>query len=445
MTAFWCDHAWLGGAGLTNNVLVTINGGVLTDVQVRRTAPRGAERVRGIVLPGLANAHSHAFHRALRGRTHAGTGSFWTWRDQMYDVAARLDPSLYLALATATFAEMVLCGYTAVGEFHYLHHGPGGALYGNRNEMGHVLMEAANLAGIRLTLLDTCYLRGGFDVELNAVQRRYSDGSVDGWIERNEEFSKPTDPRTMKFGAAIHSVRALSELEMSEVAAWTQGRGFPLHAHVSEQVAENEACLRHTGRTPTQLLAHAGALSDRFCAVHATHLSSADMNLLGAAGATICICGTTERDLADGICESTGLVRAGARLAIGSDSHAVIDPFEETRAIETHQRLRTHTRGNHRSDELLSAASLNGYRSLGWMGGQLRVGSVADLVVIDPDSARLAGADRADIASLVFGATASDVRDVMVDGRWVVRDRTHMSCDVPRVLSTSIEAIWSTR
>ncbi len=443
MTTFWCEYAWLGGTGLTSNVLLTVIDGVLIDVQVLPTAPLGAERVSGIVLPGLANAHSHAFHRALRGRTHAGTGSFWTWRDQMYDVAARLDPSLYLALATATFAEMVLCGFTAVGEFHYLHHGPGGTLYDNRNEMGDVLMEAADQAGIRLTLLDTCYLRGGFAEDLNDVQRRYSDGSVDAWIERNEAFSKPTDTRTMKFGAAIHSVRALSEQQISEVAAWTLSHGLPLHAHVSEQVAENEACLRFTGRTPTQLLAHAGALSDQFCAVHATRLSSADIDLLGAAGATICICATTERDLADGICESTGLVRAGARLAIGSDSHAVIDPFEETRAIETHQRLKTHVRGNHRSDELVGAASLNGYRALGWAGGRLSAGAVADLVVIDPHSARLAGTDRADVASLVFGATASDVRDVMVNGRWVVRDRNHVSFDVPRALSTSIAAIWS--
>ena len=152
---------------LTRGVLLSINNGVFTDVSSTNSAPSDAEVVRGAVLPGFANAHSHAFHRALRGRTHGGTGSFWTWREQMYSVAARLDPDSYLALASATFAEMVLCGYTAIGEFHYLHHAPGGVAYSDPNAMGTALIEAARIAGIRLTLLDTCYLRGGFDVELN--------------------------------------------------------------------------------------------------------------------------------------------------------------------------------------------------------------------------------------------------------------------------------------
>ena len=428
---------------LTRGVLLSINNGVFTDVSSTNSAPSDAEVVRGAVLPGFANAHSHAFHRALRGRTHGGTGSFWTWREQMYSVAARLDPDSYLALASATFAEMVLCGYTAIGEFHYLHHAPGGVAYSDPNAMGTALIEAARIAGIRLTLLDTCYLRGGFDVELNEVQRHFSDGSVDQWAARNDLLSSTqVANRSTRLGAAIHSVRALSFEDLGGVASWSAAAGCPVHAHVSEQPAENEACVAHTGRTPSQLLADAGAIGESFSAVHATHLSPQDIAILGFARATACFCCTTERDLADGIGPSRALADAGARLSIGSDSHAVIDPFEEIRGIESHQRLLTNTRGVHGPAELLRAGSLDGYASIGWYGGVLAAGAVADLVVIDPSSVRLAGSNAADAASLVFGASAPDVSQVMVDGEWVVRDGSHLSIDVPRALATSIDSLW---
>ena len=433
----------MGGDSLTRGVLLSIASGVVTDVSTVDAPPSDAEVVRGATLPGFVNAHSHAFHRALRGRTHGGTGSFWTWRDQMYSVAARLDPDSYLALATATFAEMVQCGYTAVGEFHYLHHGPGGVAYSDPNAMGVALIEAARIAGIRLALLDTCYLRGGFDIELNQVQRRFSDRSVDQWAARNDLMnSTRVVNRSTRLGAAIHSVRALIFEDMGGVASWSAAAGCPLHAHVSEQPAENDACLAHTGRTPSQLLADAGAIGESFTAVHATHLSPHDIAILGSARATVCFCCTTERDLADGIGPSRALVDAGARLSIGSDSHAVIDPFEEIRAIESHQRLATNERGVHGPAELLGAGSFDGYESIGWYGGVLAAGAVADLVVINPSSVRLAGSNADDAASLVFGASAPDVSHVMIDGRWVVREGSHVSIDVPRALATSIDSLW---
>ena len=424
-------------------MLLSIDSGVFTDVSSADSAPSDAEVVRGAVLPGFANAHSHAFHRALRGRTHGGTGSFWTWREQMYSVAARLDPDSYLALATATFAEMVLCGYTAVGEFHYLHHAPGGIAYSDPNAMGAALIEAARVAGLRLTLLDTCYLRGGFDIELNHVQQRFSDGTVADWAARNDALtSSGVVNGSSRLGAAIHSVRALSLGEIGGVASWSASAGCPLHSHVSEQPAENTACLAHTGRTPLQLLADAGAIGPSFTAVHATHLSADDIGILGSARATACFCCTTERDLADGIGPSRALADAGARLSIGSDSHAVIDPFEEIRAIESHQRLVSNVRGVHTPAELLRGGSFDGYACIGWNGGILAAGAVADLVVIDPSSVRLAGSNVDDTASLVFGASAPDITQVMVDGRWVVRDGSHLSIDVPRALAASIDALW---
>ncbi len=433
----------MGGDSLSRGVILSIDNGVFTDVFSADSAPSGAEVVRGVVLPGFANAHSHAFHRALRGRTHGGTGSFWSWRDQMYSLAARLDPDSYLALASAAFAEMILCGYTAVGEFHYLHHAPGGVAYSDPNAMGAALIEAARIAGLRLTLLDTSYLRGGFDAELNETQRRFSDGTVDDWARRNDLFiSASAVNGSTRLGAAIHSVRALSFESMRVVASWSASAGCPLHAHVSEQPAENEACLAYTGRTPSQLLADAGAINESFTAVHATHLSSDDIGLLGSARATACFCCTTERDLADGIGPSRALADAGAQLSIGSDSHAVIDPFEEIRGIESHQRLVTNVRGVHGPADLLRAGSFDGYASIGWNGGILAAGAVADVVVIDPSSVRLAGSNVDDVASLVYGASAPDISHVMVDGRWVVRDGSHISIDVPRALTTSIDSLW---
>lgn len=442
MQQLWCEHAWLGGDSLSCGVALSIVNGVFTDVSVVDGPPPDAEAIRGVVIPGFANAHSHAFHRALRGRTHGGEGSFWTWREQMYSIAARLTPDSYRALATATFGEMVRCGYTAVGEFHYLHHAPGGVAYADPNAMGAALIEAARIAGIRLTLLDTCYLRGGFNAVVNDAQRRFSDGTVDAWVSRHEALSSAGLGPTVRLGAAIHSVRALGFEEMKEVASWSAQTGGPLHAHVSEQPAENESCLAHTGRTPSQLLVDAGAVTDRFCAVHATHLSGDDIAALGSARATACFCCTTERDLADGIGPSRALVDAGARLSIGSDSHAVIDPFEEIRGIESHQRLTMNVRGVHRPSELMLAGSSDGYASIGWNGGRLAVGAVADLAVIDPSSLRLAGSNVHDVASIVFGASGPDVAHVMVDGRWVVRDGVHVSIDVPRALQHSIDALW---
>ncbi len=438
----WCERAWLGGDSFADGVLLDIADGVFTSVAADVPPPHDAERVSGLVLPGIANAHSHAFHRALRGRTHGGTGSFWNWRDQMYALAAQLDPDSYRDLATAVFAEMVLCGYTAVGEFHYLHHGPGGVAYADPNAMSVVLVEAAHTAGIRLTLLDTCYLQGGFNAALNDVQQRFSDGSVDVWAERNERMDSLASS-TVRLGAAIHSVRALSFSQMAEVARWATAHECPLHAHVSEQPVENEDCLAHTGRTPTALLADAGAITSIFTAVHATHLTDADVAIYGAAKATACFCPTTERDLADGIGPSAGLILAGACLCIGSDSHAVIDPFEELRAVESHQRLCTHVRGVHRPSDLLYSAAADGYRSIGWNGGMLAPGAVADLMVVDPTSVRLAGCDASSVSSVVFAAAAADVAHVMVDGRWVVRDGRHASIDVPRALTNSVSSLWS--
>jgi formiminoglutamate deiminase len=355
----------------------------------------------GLTLPGLANCHSHAFHRALRGHTQRERGSFWTWREQMYAVAAELTPDTYFDLARDTYAEMRATGITAVGEFHYLHHQPDGTPYDDPNEMGRALLAAADDAGIRIRLLDTCYLAAGFGREPEGVQVRYSDGDAHAWAERVAAFD---DPRV---GAAIHSVRAVPRDQLGVVVE--AARGMPLHAHVSEQVAENEACLAATGLTPTQLLAEAGALGPMFSAVHATHLTDEDVRLLGESGANVCFCPTTERDLADGIGPSRRLHDAGATLTLGSDSHAVIDLFEEMRAVEMHERLASQQRGHWSAMELITAATYDGHRSLGFDdAGRIAAGQRADLVTVDLESIRTRGSGPS-AETIVFAANAADV------------------------------------
>ncbi len=397
--------------------------------------PAGAARLAGVVFAGLANAHSHAFHRALRGRTHDRGGTFWTWREQMYRLAGRLDPDSYLSLATATYAEMALAGVTCVGEFHYLHHGPGGRPYDDPNVMGEVLREAARRAGIRLTLLDTCYLAGGIDEALGAEQCRFGDADAEAWATR--VLNLRPDAAT-RIGVAAHSVRAVPSTAIEVVAATAHalGDGTPLHAHVSEQPAENDACIAAYGLTPTALLSEHGALGPMTTAVHATHLGPDDIALLGRSGAHACFCPTTERDLADGIGPARALRDAGVRLTLGSDQHAVIDMFEEARGLEMNERLASLQRGRFTPAQLVTALTSDGHACLGWPdAGRIEVGAPADLVAVRLDSIGTAGSDPAQV---LLTATAADICTVVTGGRVVVRNGAHLLGDVGRLLADAI-------
>jgi formiminoglutamate deiminase len=447
--AWYCDLAHLPGpeGGTKSKVLIQTRGDRITAVTPgTKHPPREATHLAGLTLPGLANVHSHAFHRALRGRTQMGHGTFWTWREQMYAAAAHLDPDSYLELATAVFAEMALAGITAVGEFHYLHHSPKGGTYADPNAMGAALVEAAAAAGVRITLLDTCYLAGGFDTELNEVQRRFSDGDAERWAERVDQLRKTlAGSEHARIGAAVHSVRAVPVDQLAPIVGFAAEHELPLHVHLSEQRAENDACLARHHRTPTQLLADHGALGPRTTAVHATHLSQMDIDLLGTSATAVCMCPTTERDLADGIGPARTVLGAGSPVNLGSDSHAVIDLFEEARAVELDERLRTERRGHWRAEELLHAATAAGHAALGWPeAGKLEPGALADFTTVALDTVRLAGAAQGHAAeSVVFAATAADVRHVVVGGRFSVRDHRHETVrDVPGRLATAISGIF---
>lgn len=238
---FHAEFAWLGGEIADKDVLIETTGDRITAVTANVAASPDAMRLPGLTMPGLANTHSHVFHRAIRGQSQSGVADFWAWRDLMYGVAERIDPeSLYL-LARATYAEMALSGITSVGEFFYLHHRPDGQAYDDPNELGHAVIRAAEDAGLRITLLDTCYLQGDVTGKaLEGVQRRFDDGSWENWAERVDLLQ---DTTTAKIGAAIHSVRAVPRSALAPIASFAADRDMPLHVHLSEQPAENEACL----------------------------------------------------------------------------------------------------------------------------------------------------------------------------------------------------------
>ncbi|GAA4755971.1 formimidoylglutamate deiminase [Actinomycetospora chibensis] len=425
MSLIWCEQAWLSGGPAPAVALEIVDGRIAAITP--GSAPAGTV-LPGLTVPGLVNRHSHAFHRALRGHPARGPGSFWSWREGMYRAAAALDPDGYRALATAVYAEMALAGHTAVTEFHYLHHAPGGRSYADPIAMDRALVDAAAAAGLRLTLLDTCYLAAGFGRAPEGVQRRFADADVDAWAARASLVAALEDGVGVRVGAAIHSVRAVPREALPTVAAWARGR--PLHVHLSEQPDENAACLAVHARTPTALLDEAGALGPATTAVHATHLTDDDVARLARTGARACFCPTTERDLGDGIGPAGTLAKEGVRLCLGSDSHAVVDPFEEMRALEMHERLRHGVRERFTPGELLRA---------GTDGAGVAVGEPADLVTVDTASVRTAGA-RPDGVLLV--ASASDVREVRVGGEVIVRDGVHQRVERPAArLAAEIGAV----
>ena len=300
------------------------------------------------------------------------------------------------------------------------------------------MLSAAADAGIRITLIDACYLWGGLDRRpLAAAQTRFGDATDEQWADRVDALAGSP---TARIGAAIHSVRAVDAAAMPLVRDWAGANAAPLHVHASEQVRENEECLAATGRTPVALLDESGVLGPSTTVIHATHVSDADVAALGASATQVCLCPTTERDLGDGVGPARALASAGCALSVASDMHAVIDPFEELRALELDERLVTGRRGLHAPADLLRMATVDGMRAIGWDARGIAAGGMADLVTVRLDSPRTAGADRASAtAQAVFAATAADVTDVVAAGRPVVVAGRHTSiADVGAELAAAI-------
>ncbi len=418
-------------------------------------------RLKGTaLLPGLVSAHSHAFQRAIRGRTERrGRPDFWAWRDAMYHAAGGLGPDDLFAVARLAFAEMVRAGITAVGEFHYLHRDSRGRAYADRNEMAKQLARAARDVGIRFALLRVAYARAGHQVPENPLQRRFVEGSVDEVLQSLDDLeAELCGDAAISLGIAPHSVRACPAGWIERLAAEAERRSLPLHLHVAEQAAEVEQCLAEHGRRPVALLDRLGALSERTTAVHAIHLEPEEIALLGKARAIVCACPTTERNLGDGIVPADRLLAAGARLALGTDSNVQIDLLEDARELEYHLRLERRERAvldpgagtpDGLARRLHGCASENGMASLGLPGGRLSPGDPADFVVVRLDDPSIAGAREDDlVAAVVFSLARTAVRDVYVGGEPALLDGEPAPGRAPRAAAardfeTAMRRLWS--
>lgn len=387
------------------------------------------------LMPGLVNTHSHAFQRAIRGRTEyprSGTGQredFWSWRGVMYRVADQLQPEDVEALALGLYVEMAKAGITQVGEFHYLHHQADGTPYEQPEELAHRVLRAGRGAGLRIAMLRTYYARAGVGrPEPEGAQRRFCDPSLDFYLAALDRLAAE--------GCAVavtpHSIRAVPKDELERLIGVAAERNWPLHMHISEQPREIQECLQEYGCRPVELMQQLGGLTPSTTLVHAIHLTAEEIEAVGAAGCSIASCPTTERNLGDGIVAAEALRNAGARFTFGTDSQCQIAPFEDARQLEYHRRLEAQARSLLFADstqaglELLSMLTENGWRSLGGQGGQIAVGQPSDLIAIDLNHLSLAGSDPQNLAlDLVFSASRDAVSDVWCRGVEIVNDRHH--------------------
>jgi formimidoylglutamate deiminase len=435
------SHGW------ARDVIVAVSDeGFITEIEAGTPAETaGTERVDGIIVPGMPNAHSHAFQRAMAGNTEyrlSARDSFWTWRRAMYALANRIEPDDLRTLATQLFVEMLKGGYTSVAEFHYLHRQKGGVPYSGGNRLWEAISDAACVAGIGLTLLPTLYQTSDFGGQpLKPEQARFASDTdtflraVEDRLGAERRAHGADGPRTQRTGVAFHSLRAvpLENLRRAALELRTLDANLPVHIHVAEQLLEVQACVRETGRRPIELLLDSGLLTQHWCLVHATHATGAELKELAATTAAVCVSISTEANLGDGFFDSARFLKAGGRLCVGSDSQSTVNPAEELRWLEYQQRLRKKRRGvlaaksePHVGTRLWRDAAQHGAQAIGQPAGTLEVGRRADWLVLDAAHPSMVGA-AADTAldHLLFAGGDAAIRDVMVAGRWVIKDRRH--------------------
>ena len=487
LTAWLPDLIYVGGRFESGLAVVTDE---RTGRVVRLTRERDQADARLVplpnraLLPGMVNAHSHAFQRVIRGRTEYASGardSFWTWREQMYSAATRLSPEDLYDASRMAFAEMALSGITAVGEFHYLHHDADGRAYEDPNLLAKQVVRAARDVGVRIALLRVAYARAGFDAPPDARQSRFITPDADTFLKHldalasdlaREHASRDDAPAAAPAwaGVAPHSVRAVPLPYLRAVCEHARARAWPVHMHVAEQPAENEACAREHGRAPVRLLADEGLLDARFTAVHAVHITADEARALAAAN--VCACPTTERNLGDGVVPADLLFAAGARVSLGTDSHTQIDLLEDARELEYHLRLQKLSRavlaprggeaggdvepGRSRDEpgrpdisalaaRLFECATANGARAVGFGGGELREGAAADFFTVDLADPSVAGAAAGDLLpAVVFSLARTAVREVAVAGRLVVAaGRHHAQAEIVSRFAALQRRLWS--
>jgi formimidoylglutamate deiminase len=425
--------------GWAEAVRLRIDGGCIAAIE-RNVQPGDTDTACGIVIPGLCNAHSHAFQRALAGHTEdrspADEDNFWTWRSRMYALAADIDADALAGIARQLYAEMLASGYTAAAEFHYLLSEPPGGT--PSLAMLDALGTAAKDAGIRLTYVPILYERAGFDAPApTADQVRFA--TTLGEFETHVEQARERAGSAYAVGIGAHSLRAVSEKSLRRIAKIARATGGPLHIHVAEQQREVDECLAALGKRPVRWLLDEFDVNERWCLVHATHIEPEECEALAASGAVVCLCPSTEANLGDGLFPLKAYLEAGGRFAIGSDSHVSINPYEELRWLEYGQRLAFERRniaampGQRTGRNLYERAVDGGAQAGGLGGGRLQKGANADLVVLDDDSPMLLGHDAESLLdALVFSGFTLPIDRVMVAGEWRVVDGRHVARDEAR-------------
>lgn len=433
-----------GGFQTDRGLLSDVSGQIVSRHQQHEAAL--SFRLKGrALLPGLINAHSHAFQRVIRGRTEYRTAnekvSFWTWREMMYSAALRLTPEDVYDASRMAFLEMALSGITSVGEFHYLHHAPDGSAYDDPNLMAKEVVRAANDVGLRIALLRVAYARSGYETETNPQQIRFIENDPAAYLKNLEQLEKDLGEmdgarRMVWTGVAPHSVRAVPLDYLKEVIGVANNKQLPVHMHVAEQPAEVSACIAEYGRSPVALLATEGLLSERFTGVHVIHVTPKAIRMLADARAMVCACPTTERNLGDGIVPASRFFNQGVRVSLGTDSHVEIDLLEDARELEYHERLQKTERvvlalaedkgQSSLAARLFDCATINGAESINAPGGNLEPGRPADFFTVDLDDPSIAGASPDDLLSaIVFSLSRTAIRDVVVAGKRIVEDGRH--------------------
>jgi len=421
--------------GWAHDVVVDIGAdGSILAVDAAFAAPDDAERVQGPLIPGMPNVHSHAFQRALAGLTERGGPSadnFWTWRTEMYRFLERIGPDDQEAVAAQLYLELLKAGYTAVGEFHYLHHDPAGRPYADAGEMAIRIRAAAAAAGIRLTLLPVFYAHSDFGGSAPMPAQRRFIHDTGSFLRLVDALA---DRKWQRLGIAPHSLRAVTPGELDEIVAFTRTRldGAPIHIHAAEQVKEVDDCIAWSGARPVEWLLEHAPIDAQWCIVHATHVTPEETRNLAATGAVVGLCPSTEADLGDGVFPTVAYLAAGGRLGIGGDSHVGVDPFLELRLVEATQRLALRKRnvlardGESSGLVLYQTALAGGAQALSQPVGAIAVGSRADLVVLNGDDPALVEHAAQDVLdAAIFGPGRQIVRDVMVAGRWVIGEGHH--------------------
>jgi formimidoylglutamate deiminase len=429
MTTLFAHKALLPD-GWADNVRLQLAEGIIDKIS-RDGEPADADAVTDCIIPGIGNAHSHAFQRALAGRTEQrsprGRDSFWTWRKRMYDLAASMDAELLRAIARQAYTEMLESGYTSVAEFHYLHRDPGSGAAGMA--MFDALAAAAEQTGIRLCYVPVLYERAGFDApEPEGHQEHFALG-VEAFLEHHAQ-ARTRETQRLTVGIGAHSLRAVSPLSLHEIAK--AGHGGPIHIHIAEQQREVDQCMAAYERRPVRWLLENFDVNDNWCLVHATHMDFDEVEVLAKSGSVVCICPSTEANLGDGLFPLAEFLRHGGNIAIGSDSHVSINPFEELRWLEYGQRLATQSRNiaslrrSHVGRELFDRAVDGGAQAAGQPLAGLRKGAPADLVALYEDDPMLTGHGHdSRLDALVFSGYRLPIEGVMVHGEWQVTDGAH--------------------